>query len=189
MKIFLIRHLETALNTKKILQGRRDIPILTPSSSTQKQISKNRRLLEDVNGFDHTLISRLKRTRMTAELYAAENITVEPLLDELDFGSYEGRKKEILLAEQKLWFTDPASLTLGEPLLFLENRVAQFLKKYKEAKTILAFGHGAWIRAFVSYVEHGNIGKMNSLEIANNQIICIDYNTDGRVRGLHLQHQ
>lgn len=182
MKIFLVRHLETALNSKGILQGRKDIPILIPSSRTQEHISKNRKLLEEKGGFDHTLISRLKRTRMTAELYAAENITVEPLLDELDFGHYEGRKKEILLAEQELWFTDPASLTLGEPLLFLENRISQFLKKYKGAKTILAFGHGAWMRALVSYVEHGNIGKMNSLEIANNQIICIDYQTDGRVR-------
>lgn len=182
MKIFLIRHLETAFNQKGVLQGRRDIPILPPSSKTREQISRNKELLEKEDGFDHILISRLKRTRMTAELYTDRPCTVEPLLDELDFGYYEGLKKEKLLSEQKLWLTDPASLTLGEPVLSLENRISQFLKKYKGAKTILAFGHGAWMRAFVSYVEHGNIGKMNSLEIANNQIICIDYHTDGRVR-------
>ncbi len=180
MKIFLIRHLETAYNQKGVLQGRRDIPILPPSAKTLEDISRNRRLLEKEDGFDHILISRLQRTRMTAELYMVENITVEPLLDELDFGSYEGRQKVTLRAEQKMWLTDPASLTLGEPLLSLENRICEFLKKYKGAGTILAFGHGAWMRAFVSYVEHGNIGKMNSIEIANNQIIAIDYHAEGR---------
>ncbi len=101
MKIFLIRHLETAFNQKGVLQGRRDIPILKPSSKTQEQISRNRALLEEGDGFDHILISRLKRTRMTAELYTERHCTVEPLLDELDFGYYEGRKKETLLATYK----------------------------------------------------------------------------------------
>jgi len=180
MKIFLIRHLETALNQKGVLQGRRDISILTPSSKTREQISRNKKLLDKGDGFDHILISRLKRTRMTAELYTERHCTVEPLLDELDFGYYEGRKKETLLAEQELWLTDPASLTLGEPLLSLENRISQFLMKYKRANSILVFGHGAWMRALLSYVEHRNIGKMNSIEIANNQIILVDYPADGR---------
>lgn len=182
MKIFLIRHLETAFNQKGVLQGRRDIPILTPSLQTKEQIRSNRVSLEKEKGFDHILISRLKRTRMTAELYTEKHCTVEPLLDELDFGHYEGLKKETLLAEQDQWLTAPASLTLGEPLLSLENRISQFLLKYEKANSLLVFGHGAWMRAFISYVEQGNIGNMNNFNIANNQIILVNYPVHERER-------
>lgn len=179
MKIYIIRHLETEYNKKGVLQGRWDIPILAPSAKTRKQINKNKKLLDEVGRFDHILISQLQRTRMTAELYTNEKLAVEPLLDELDFGCYEGFTKEAFLAEQTQWLTNPLSMTLGESLLAFQCRVSQFIQKYTGAKTLLAFGHGAWIRAFLSYVEHGNINKMNSIEVINNQIVLVDYHETG----------
>ena len=41
------------------------------------------------------LASTLKRTQQTAQMYGM-NVVIEPLLDELDFGEFEGRPKEEL---------------------------------------------------------------------------------------------
>lgn len=180
MKLYIIRHLETEFNKKGLLQGRRDTTILSPSAKTHEQVGRNKSLLPKINVFDHILVSRLQRTVMTAALYLDARCTVEPLMDELDFGSYEGRRKEALREEQEMWLKDPASLILGEPLLELERRVSHFLDKYKGANTVLAFGHGAWIRALLTYVEDNNIDKMNRKKIANNEIIIINYPVVGR---------
>lgn len=179
MKLFIIRHLRTNYNEKGVLQGRMDIPILPPSPETLQQIELNRMALGDIETFDHILVSRLQRTRMTAELYVDKSCSVEPLLDELDFGDYEGRQKSELLEEQEQWISDPAALTLGEPLTALAGRVEDFFEKYKQADRVLAFGHGAWIRACVASVESGTIEQMNRMDIANNQVIVIDRPVSG----------
>jgi broad specificity phosphatase PhoE len=168
MQITLIRHLPTEWNTKTLLQGRRDIGLSKVSEELAMGIDKNQKVLEELFPFDLVIASTLKRTHQTAALYGFKCET-EGLLDELDFGPFEGVPKENLIEKYgEMWFENPKELVLGESLKNLEDRIVLFLKKYKEYSNILVFGHGSWIRAMLSYVQFGDINQMNKIEVLNN---------------------
>ncbi|WP_077211257.1 histidine phosphatase family protein [Bacillus dakarensis] len=173
MEITVIRHLPTHWNKQKKLQGRRDIRILPVTESIQKEINENQQLLKALSPFDLILASTLARTHETAQLYgyAAE---ADSLLDELDFGPFEGRSKDQLIEHYgQQWIENPKELKLGESIAQLENRIILFLEKYKRYNHILIFGHGSWIRALLSYCRYGDINHMNKIIVNNNQCITL----------------
>ncbi len=170
MELTILRHMQTPYNARGILQGQRDIGILPPGLDQEKIIEANKKKLGDMTRFDHILVSSLRRTRETAILYTPD-FSKEPLLDELDFGPYEGRPKADFLREQPLWESDPDSLVLGEPLSALGNRIKAFWEKYRSEDRVLAFGHGAWIRAMTALHVQGSMKTMNQTHIRNNEIM------------------
>lgn len=164
--------MQTQYNVRGFLQGRQDIPIIPPGPDQQAAIDENKNKIGPESGYTHILASSLKRTGMTAKLYV-NAYTVEPLLDELDFGEWEGQKKSAMIQSLPLWTERPDLLTLGEPLINLEKRVQAFLKKYEPAPRILIFGHGAWTRALLSIHRSGSIRNMNKLIVPNNKLIYL----------------
>jgi broad specificity phosphatase PhoE len=177
MQICLIRHLPTEWNNKTYLQGRRNIEISPPSNEHKQEILENQQLLKKHSPFDIVLASSLVRTHQTAKLYGHQPET-ESLLDELDFGPFEGQPKKKLIEEiGTAWIENPISLSLGENLTDLEGRIVQFLKKYRQYDNILVFGHGSWIRAISSYWKYGHINNMNKLTVANNECITLEFMT------------
>lgn len=175
MHITLIRHLPTEWNKLKKLQGRQDIEITTITEEYQNSIEVNKNLLKAFAPFDIVLASTLRRTHQTAEIYGFTP-EVEGLLDELDFGEFEGGpKKTLVKAYGDKWIESPRELVLGESLIDFEERVVSFLDKYHHFSNILVFGHGSWIRAIVSYHHHGDINKMNKMLIENNQCITLRF--------------
>ncbi|WP_071395144.1 histidine phosphatase family protein [Bacillus tuaregi] len=177
MQATFIRHLPTEWNKKAWLQGRRDIAISPLTGKQQEEIQKNQQLLSQLSPFDLVLVSTLKRTNQTARLYGF-HAKKEGLLDELDFGEFEGRPKaELMEAYGRLWTETPSKMTLGESVQNLEYRIIRFLDKYKEKENILIFGHGSWIRAIISYAQYGHINNMNKTQVRNNE--CITLLLDG----------
>lgn len=175
MHITLIRHLPTKWNQSNKLQGRKDIEITDISEIFQHKIEANKLLLKAFAPFDIVLASTLKRTHQTAKAYGYAPET-EGLLDELDFGQFEGVSKERLMtAFDGKWIEAPRELILGESLIDFEKRVIAFLKKYSDYTNLLVFGHGSWIRAIVSYHHYGDINKMNKMIIENNQCITLRF--------------
>lgn len=176
MELFLIRHLETEFNRQGILQGTQDIPIIEPSAKTVLQIKKNSQEMLKFVPFDAILVSEYQRTQMTAKCYGYVNdFRVEKLLNELNFGVYEGLTKAQLLSDKgELWLKNPRQLILGEPLSKLAERVIEFIKCYQAEQRVLVFGHGSWLRAITSIARYGNIDKMNQLSIANNELLKLD---------------
>lgn len=174
MDIAIIRHLPTVWNVQEKLQGQRDIPITFPiSDEMQEKIIINKQKLKEMAPFDHVLTSELSRTKQTAALYGYENAAVEPLLNELDFGDFEGKPKREVEAIPE-WHRKPLEVTLGESLLHFQNRIFTFLEKYTHAQSLLIFGHGSWIRGLLSIKEIGTINKMNQLTVQNNELIILD---------------
>ena len=174
MKLILVRHLPTDWNAKGLLQGRQDRSILEPTGKLLETIKENQKRL-DQHEFDRVLASRLSRTQETARLYGFERVTEEPLLDELDFGEFEGRPKRALQAWRGgLWQSNPASLTLGEPVSHLEKRIRAFIKKNASTASVLVFGHGAWSRALLSLYTHDSLDLMNQLTLDHNQLVEIN---------------
>ncbi len=178
MRIIAIRHLPTRLNLKGLLQGLFDEPISPPTTEMEQVIQSNVERLRTQPAFSKILVSALKRTAMTADCYGYPmEKECEPLLNELDFGSYAGKPKAQMLATVgDQWFNSPQTLTLGEPLENLGKRVNRLLSKYSEMESLLIFGHGAWIRALIVIAEYGNINLMNQIEIGNNELHNITIN-------------
>ena len=179
MQLVLIRHLETPYNKAGLLQGQMDIPILDPGQLVLNQIAENKKQLSEMPAFDHILISKLKRTLMTAQHYgySEQELVVEPLLNELSFGEFEGKTKpELFDRHGELWKNNPEKLILGEPLTKLQLRIEKLIEKYKNSKSLLIFGHGSWSRALCSLNKHGHINQMNQMHIPNNELIRISWN-------------
>ena len=173
MRITLIRHLPTEWNNKRKLQGRRDIDLSAITEVFQKEIVQNQQYLHSLLPFDIVLASTLKRTHQTAQLYGYLAET-EGLLDELDFGPFEGLSKDNLIQQYgDLWLENPKELVLGERVSNLEERIILFLNQYQSSNNLLVFGHGAWIRAFLSYIQYGHINKMNQMTIVNNECMTV----------------
>lgn len=172
MILVAVRHLPTAWNKLHQLQGRRDIEIEPLAAAQRREIEENRRQLQELGPFAKVLCSTLQRTAQTAALYGYPDAMREPLLDEFDFGRFEGQPRDQFLAELKeVWMEHPEDLVLGESMKALEQRVRQFLADYEKYKVVLLFGHGCWLRALHSLHSSGSINGMNRLVIPNNQLL------------------
>lgn len=175
MQITLIRHLPTDWNKNTWLQGRKDISISELTDKDKQQITDNQTVISRLQPIDLVLASSLKRTQQTANMYGYKP-EIERLLDELDFGPFEGEPREKLLAMYgEQWIHNPLELVLGESVVNLGNRVSLFLGKYQAAGNLLVFGHGCWIRALLSYFYFGHFNKMNQLTLGNNECTTLEF--------------
>jgi broad specificity phosphatase PhoE len=176
MQAIFIRHLTTDWNAKGWLQGRRDIPISEISQAGLSCISENINRLKDLEPFDAVFTSTLLRTRQTACVYGYNNPVAECLLDELDFGTYEGKPKiELITDFRDKWYNHPRDIILGENLVDFEKRIFDFLALSGRFKRVLVFGHGSWMRALLSIDECGTINKMNQVIVKNNALHIFEY--------------
>jgi len=176
MELLVIRHLPTKYNSNGILQGCLDIDIDPPSQEQLLRITENQRKIRQVGPIDRVLCSSLNRTAQTALAYGYDEKACirEPLLNELDFGCYEGRpRQEMWDALGDVWWQSPKHLVLGEPVLALQQRITGLLEKYDQAERLLLFSHGAWIRALLSYSQIGDIKNMNQMTVNNNDMLCL----------------
>lgn len=179
MLLVCVRHLPTEWNDKGLLQGQRDIPLIEPDEAALSQVRRNRGVLERLGPFDRVWTSTLQRARRTAELHGFQQFTADAVLDELNFGCWEGRHRDELEAVHgEEWRNDPRGLVLGESLSDLEARIRRFLDMRAGERKSLVFGHGSWMRALRSILEVGDVRAMNRRWIANNEILRFEL--DGR---------
>ena len=176
MELLVIRHLPTIYNNRGILQGRLDIDIDPPNQDQLLRVAENQRNIRQVGPISKVLCSSLNRTAQTALAYGYDETACirEPLLNELDFGYYEGLpRQEILNTLGEAWWQSPEDLILGEPVLALQHRITGFLEKYAQTERLLLFSHGAWTRALLSYTQIGDISDMNQMKVNNNDMLCL----------------
>jgi len=176
MKLLVIRHLPTKYNNSGLLQGHLDIDIEPPNQEQLLRIADNQRKIQQIGPVDKVLCSSLNRTAQTALAYgyAKRACIREPLLNELDFGCYEGLPRQDMWdALGEAWWQSPEYLVLGEPVLALQQRITDLLEKYAQAERLLLFSHGAWTRALLSYSRIGDIRDMNRMMVNNNDMLCL----------------
>lgn len=97
---YIIRHGQTKLNLKKIIQGHKDSPLTEIGIQITQQHAKK---LKDIH-FDAVFSSDSLRAKQTADAIVLErNIAVKTthLLRERGFGRYEGRSLDIFTNELK----------------------------------------------------------------------------------------
>ena len=157
MKLYIIRHGETALNVNGVMQGRIDEPL-----------NENGRNLAVLTGrgmkgirFDACISSPLGRAVETAELVLRESgndvpIRIDDRLLEMDFGEIDGRKISEMGDMSMLFFLDPFAFPGfpgGETIRELCERTQPFLKELiakDDGKTYLISTHGCAMRAMTN---------------------------------------
>ena len=178
MKLVIVRHLPTAWNAEDRLQGGRNIPILPLDAAARARLAKQVEQVRASGPYDVVYCSALDRTRETAGLFGFKNPIPDALLNEIDFGEFEGRLRGEMLAKVgKAWLDAPETLTFGEAVTNLGERAKAFVRKNLSHARVLAFGHGGWTRALSSIHRTGNISQMNRLTIANGEAISFEFET------------
>ena len=157
MKIYIVRHGETALNAKGVMQGRLDEPL-----------NQNGRDLAELTGqamkgvrFDCCISSSLDRAKETARIILRESgneipIDIDDRIIEIDFGDLEGKKITEMGDEGLKFYFDPfhfVGFPNGETIQDVCGRTQAFLKALiakDDGKTYLISTHGCAMRAMVN---------------------------------------
>ena len=179
--ICVIRHGQTAMNLRHVLQGRSDAALNAAG------IEQARRAAAGLRGvsFDRVYTSPLRRAIQTAEIIAPG---VRPVVDdrliEMDYGPYEGADLNRLPPEILTFFSDfvhnPAPEGM-EPLASVVERVGAFLEDIRGiGGNILISTHAIAMKGILEYLTPGSNGAYWSRYIGN----CAVYaaaNGDGRI--------
>ena len=155
MRIYVIRHGETDLNVRGVLQGWLDAPL---NDSGRLLAGITGRALRGVR-FDGCFSSPLRRARETAEtvLYESANpvpIVTDERLKEIFFGERDGSR--MTPEEAQRFFTDPFSAGRfpgGEGVPDVCARTQAFLAELTardDGKTYLVSTHGCAMRAMLN---------------------------------------
>lgn len=159
MRIYIIRHGETDLNVKGVLQGWVDEPLNESGRSLARITGENMR---DIR-FDSCFSSPLVRAAETARIVLEASGNDLPLqyddrLREISFGVAEGRHRSTLGEQGRLFFEEPfryEPFPGGESIRQVCARTQAFLKELlarDDGKTYLLSTHGCALRAMLNYL-------------------------------------
>ena len=165
MKLYLVRHGETAWNKAGRVQGHSDIPLNVNGVYLAEETARG---LKNTT-FDLAYTSPLVRAKETAEIILeGRNVPIyeEPEILEMGFGAAEGlhcrgENQEPGSDEFNKLFTDPVHYKVpegGGSILQLSDRVKRFLKALYENqklvnKSILITSHGAALTAMLNLIK------------------------------------
>lgn len=151
--LVMIRHGPTAWNSDRRLQGRTDIPL----SEEGRTLVSGWRVPSELRGYEW-VSSPLKRACETAGLLAGMPPRIEPLLTEMDYGEWEGKRLADLRAE------------LGEAMAENEARGLDFRPAGGETPRDVQVRLKQWLgtlaghpRATVAITHHGVLRALYSL--------------------------
>ncbi len=149
-RIILVRHGETVENKKGIVQGHIH-GTLTALGRKQAKLIGERLKKEKI---DIIYVSDLERTKKTAQEIIKHHKHIPVVFDkrirERNFGIFEGKKREIILAAREQAGKNYYTFTPenGESYLQLKKRVRtfyQWLLKKEYGKNILIVTHGGFV--------------------------------------------
>ena len=159
MKLYIIRHGETDLNAKSVMQGRVDPPI---NRSGRELAALTGQAMRDIR-FDRCISSPLSRARDTAEIVLRESgneipITTDDRIREMSCGDIEEKSITEMGDAARLFFVDPfrfPGFPNGETIQDLCSRTQEFFRELTAAddgKTYLISTHGCAMRAMLNYL-------------------------------------
>lgn len=181
--IYIIRHGQTELNNRSVLQGRSDHP-LNEIGIAQAETAVQK-LREQGVTFDRVFSSPLIRAIQTARIVAPE---LEPVLDErlieMDYGPFEGADLSLPSVELATFFSDfvhnPAPEGM-EPLASVVERAAAFLEdiRHLPGNTLIST-HAIAMKGILEVLTPDSEGAYRSKYIGNCAMYAAE-NTSGRL--------
>lgn len=170
MRIYLIRHGETAWNKESRIQGREDVPLDAEGLEQAKSCAGAFRGVK----LAAVLTSPLSRAERTARLIAGAAgapVYVEPDLTERDFGSVSGKVVDIFNPEKYAQDLEPLNLVAGRALAVLRRRAGEM------GADFAAVSHGGTINACLRALSDGRVGS-GKTRLLNAGVSVLE--TDGR---------
>ena len=155
--MYIIRHGETELNARGVMQGRLDASL---NDSGRALAALTGQALKDVR-FDRCFSSPLRRATETARIVLRESgnelpVITDDRLYEISFGVMEGRQLEEMGEEGARFFSEPFlfhGFKNGETVRDVCERTQSFLRELIErddGKTYLIATHGCALRAMMN---------------------------------------
>ena len=173
--IYIIRHGQTEMNSKKLMQGRSDIPLNETGIIQAKEAGE--RLRRKGISFGRVYSSPLIRAVETAENIAGgAEIVTDGRLTEIDCGPYEGMDLNDPAPEVMAFFSDFVNVPAPpgmEPLPDITARLGEFLEEIKEEaadKDILISTHAIAMKGALEYLTPESNGSYWSEYIGNCEI-------------------
>ena len=174
--LYIIRHGQTELNSRKVLQGRSDHPL------NETGVAQAREAAEKLKGvrFDAVWSSPLVRAVQTARIVAHYR---EPRIDgrliEMEYGPYEGLGLDALPPEVLTFFSDfvhnPAPEGM-EPLQSVVERAGAFLNdRCRTDETVLISTHAIAMKGILEYLTPESHGSYWSKYIGNCAVYTAEY--------------
>ena len=164
LRLYLIRHGETAWSLSGRHTGRTDIPLTPNGEDEARELGK---LLQDIP-FAHVLTSPLRRALQTCGLAGLDNTPeIEPCLAEWDYGEYEGQRSVDILEQRPDWNVYRDGCPRGEMPAQVSARADRVISRLLELEgNIALFTHGQfgsvlaapWIGLPVAEAEHFMLG-------------------------------
>lgn len=162
-----MRHGQTDMNIKKIMQGRTDI-LLNDKGRAQAKLAHDFFQSEGIS-FSHVVTSPLSRAYETACIASQmdeEDIRIDIRLLEIDFGPYEGQVFDLEDDYIKSLYLHPETFTPAPGAESYQELIARSADLIEEARSryanttdsdnindaVLFVAHGAVMRAILSYV-------------------------------------
>ncbi len=188
-KLVLVRHGETDWSAGRQHTGRTDVPLNDTGRAQAQALAP---LLAGVR-LDRVLASPLVRAHDTARLAGLTGIEVEPLLQEWDYGGYEGRTtaeiSEELGRSWSVWSDGVVpGATPGESLAEVRARcetvLSRLLPEVEDGRTVALVAHGHLLRIFATAwldVEP-TVGAL--LALSAGSVCVLDVEHDRRVVGV-----
>lgn len=174
--ICIIRHGQTELNNRQVLQGRSDHP-LNAQGIAQAEAAAIR-LREKGIAFDRVYSSPLIRAVQTAQIVApGVSVQTDDRLIEMDYGPYEGMDLNAPAPEIVAFFSDfihnPAPEGM-EPLGEVVARVGAFMEELKACRgNILVSTHAIAMKGILEYLTPDSRGGYWSKYIGNCAVYAV----------------
>ena len=176
--IYLVRHGETELNVKRVLQGRSDYPLTETGVKQAQEVADWFRDQGVV--FDRVYSSPLTRAMQTARIIVGDGTEIIPeeRLLETDYGPYEGCSLSDPAPELRYFFEDfinhPAPEGM-EQLSQVIERVGAFLDELRdEPGTILLSTHAIALKGGLEHLMPESKGQWWNTFISNCCVFRID---------------
>ena len=175
--IYIVRHGQTEMNNRKVLQGRSDYPL---NGAGIAQAQKAADELKHIS-FTKVYTSPLKRAVQTVEIIAPKaHAVIDDRLIEMDYGPYEGTDLNRLPPEILTFFNDfvhnPAPDGM-EQLSSVVERAGNFLEEIRNLEgDILISTHAIAMKGILEYLTPGSDGAYWSKYIGN----CAVYAAENR---------
>ena len=180
MKLWLVRHGQTDLNHRKLMQGRSDMPL---NETGIRQAKEAARQAADIR-FDAVYSSPLIRAVTTASIISGmdpDRIIKDERIIEVDFGKYEKRPYYLLGPSMTLFWALPEVFPAPKTVETIDSMVrrsSSFLKDLEKEtyENVLVSCHGGIIRALRGYLEGAPRGIRWRPKPKNCELTVYEYN-------------
>jgi probable phosphoglycerate mutase len=181
---YFIRHGQTDLNLKGIVQGRGVDSPLNENGIKQAQAFYD--TYKNIP-FDKIYTSTLIRTHQTVAPFLKDGIPMEQLigLDEISWGIYEGQTQteEILTGFDKVvssWRNNDLDLAIEEgespnTLVTRQKEAIEYMLQQPEEETILVCMHGRALRVMLCHLTNVPVCNMDDFPHTNTALYKLEY--------------